>query len=694
MADLFSRWLRAVRPSSPADGGFADTPDGDRALAAIHDRLAAGERAKARPLARRRIWLPAGALAAAAAVTAAALALTGSSTPTPPPSAWGGPPPGTSTELPDARPAAMLLSGYSSCADLLAGLRSHTAAHVTPYGLSGEAYFGMRYDSALSQEKAGLALPSASAPAAGQPGGGTSTTNDQVAGVDEPDIMKTDGSHVVTVTDGTLRVTDVTSDTVTGSLGLRAYDGWQSAQLLVDGAHAVVLMGGQAGSPQPYALGPMGPYVPPTGTGTTALFVDLSGTPSVTGTLHVDGAYLDARLVGPTIRMVVDSAPTINFPVTGRQTKARNQSVVRRAPLAAWLPDYTVTVGSNSTRQQVPCDAISHPVHYTGTSMITVYTLDIADPGAGPQPVGVVADGQTVYATSSSLYVASNPGWWSPGGPTATPTEIHRFDITGTGKPIYLGSGSVPGRLLSQYSLDEYDGYLRVATTGVGRNESNGVYVLAADTLAVAGHVRGLGHNEQLDAVRFAGPLAYVVTYRRVDPLYIVDLSDPAKPKVAGTLTMSGYSTYLHDAGNGRVIGVGEQIGKNNEPTGLQVSVFDVSAPSAPVRTSHVVRAGSSGEGQLDPHAFLYWQPTGLVAVPIQSWNRHQSGAALVLKLHGTSLATVGTVRNPIGTAVADDGRGIQRSMLVDGKLWTLSGSGLQVVDPASLARQAWIPFS
>jgi uncharacterized secreted protein with C-terminal beta-propeller domain len=124
------------------------------------------------------------------------------------------------------------------------------------------------------------------------------------------------------------------------------------------------------------------------------------------------------------------------------------------------------------------------------------------------------------------------------------------------------------------------------------------------------------------------------------------------------------------------------------------VSLFDVSDPTAPRRTGHVVRHGTDGAEQLDPHAFLYWQPTGLVAVPVQSWRSDESGAALVLRVTGSTLTTVGLVRNPLGTAVPDDGQGIVRSMLVDGRLWTLSGSGLQVVDPASLHRDAWIAFS
>lgn len=685
MGEELNRWLRRARPDVPADHDWAASPDGQLALADLHLRMS---RAAAGRRRRRRVWLPAGGLTAAAAVTATVLlGLGGSTTPPAPPSRPG---PGVPRELPNARPAAMLLSNYDSCADLLAGLRAHTAAHTTAWGLPGGSF---DYDRRVPLGPiAAAATPGApSAIASDATTGATSTTNDQVAGVDEPDIMKTDGDRVVTVTGGVLRVTDARTQQVTGTLDLSIYAGAASAQLLVDGDHALVLLDNGAGSYYgPLAMGPMRPG---SGDRTTALFVDLSGQPTVTGSLRADGGYLAARLVDGTVRMVVTSAPTINFPQRNHPSKARNQAIVRSAPLSAWQPSYTITDGGSTSRHQVPCQDISHPAKYTGTSLVTVYTLDLADANGGAGPISVAADGDTVYATANSLYIASNPDWWTNGKP-AQQTQLHRFDITGTGRPAYLGSASIPGRLLSQYSLDDYDGHLRVATTTLDKHTTNGVYDLDAATLSTVGHVGGLGNGEQIYAVRFAGPLAYVVTFRQTDPLYVVDLADPAHPRVAGSLQLTGYSSYLHDAGDGRIIGVGEQIGPDNEPDGVQVSLFDVSDPTAPQRTGHVVRRGTDGAEQLDPHAFLYWQPTGLVAVPVQSWTSAESGAALVLRVTGKTLTTVGLVRNPLGTAVPDDGQGIVRSMLVDGRLWTLSGSGLQVVDPVSLHRDAWIAFS
>src|SRR6185312_214388 len=190
------------------------------------------------------------------------------------------------------------------------------------------------------------------------------------------------------------------------------------------------------------------------------------------------------------------------------------------------------------------------------------------------------------------------------------------------------------------------------------------------------------------------GPMGYLVTFRQTDPLYVLDLHNPAAPKVAGTLSLTGYSDYLHDVGNSRLIGVGQQAGPDGRVAGLQVSLFDVRTPAKPTLLDRVLHADAYGEQPIDPHAFLYWQPTGLVVVPVQAWTAAQSGKVLVLRLDGTRLHQVGLLANPVTPGAVDDGQGIQRSLLVQGMLWTMSGSGIQVSSPTTLARQAWIPFS
>jgi uncharacterized secreted protein with C-terminal beta-propeller domain len=242
--------------------------------------------------------------------------------------------------------------------------------------------------------------------------------------------------------------------------------------------------------------------------------------------------------------------------------------------------------------------------------------------------------------------------------------------------------------------MSEYDGTLRVVTTEnqYRKRASTGVYVLDDDTLQVDSRVGGLGRGEQVRAVRFIGALGYVVTFRSVDPLFVLDLSKPMHPRLAGKLTVPGYSDYLHPVGDGRLLGVGEDTA-GGLVRGLQVSLFDVSSADNPRQLATVTRRHTPSESPIDPHAFLYWAADRIAVVPIDSWNYRQSGAAVVVKVGTDKLSVLGTIRNPGGTG---DGyaTGIERTLVIGDQLWTMSSSGLRVSDLHSLDREAWVPFS
>jgi Secreted protein containing C-terminal beta-propeller domain distantly related to WD-40 repeats len=613
------------------------------------------------------------------------------------------------------RPQDMALTAYASCDALLAGLRSHTAQQFTEDGPYGQIYhpgYGAANAPALGAPMPVAAAVAPSAATSSVPA--HSTTNDQELGVDEPDIVKSDGRRIVTVSDGVLRVVDAVTHKITGTLDLGEYAGAGQAQLLMAGNRVLVILGGYAGGiVTPYLtrpiLAPGGPVAvdpglavspggvsvpvpanpvvpapaqPVTGQGSTVLLVDIAHAPTVLGTLHTDGSYLDARFARGTARLVVQSTPHLPLPQpssrqTVRQQLAAERAAVEHAPLFTWLPSYTVTVHGTTTTHTVPCQDVGHPKTYTGMSLLTVYSIDLAGSLADPEPITLAADGATVYASTSSLYIASTDG---------TRTQLHRFDITHAGRPSYLGSGSVAGQLLDPYSMSEYDGMLRVVTTTAA---STGVTILNATTLHTVGYVGGLGPGENLHAVRFLGPLAYVVTYRSVDPLYVLDLRDPAHPRKAGELTVTGYSDYLHPTAAGRLLGVGEDVNDQQRVTGLQVSLFDVHDPAHPTRLARVVRTNTPSETPIDPHAFLYWPATGTAVVPIDSWNESGSGVALVLHVGTAGLRVEGTIDNPGSSAGS-----IERTLVIGDELWTLSPSGLQANDLATLHRAAWLPFS
>ncbi|WP_370949395.1 beta-propeller domain-containing protein [Amycolatopsis sp. cg5] len=488
-----------------------------------------------------------------------------------------------------------------------------------------------------------------------------SQTNTHEAGVDEPDLVKTDGNRLVTVADGTLRVMDVASRKPSGSLVL---PGGMATQLLLQGDRALVVSEGaimpdfEGRKPAPGANGPR------------LTLVDLAGAPKVLETLTTDGAFVDARQVGGVARLVLRSAPRLAFPYPA--DPRRNRDILLQSRIDEWLPHYTLErEGGSQEGMLVPCDQVKRPAEYTAASMLTVLTVDLAGRLGTGDPMSIVADGDIVYGTGTSLYVADE---------NQADTEIHRFDIAKPGKPVHTGSGSVRGRLLNQYSMSEYDGHLRVATTvdTVGHSK---VTVLDGK-LAAVGELGGLGAGERIYAVRFLGAVGYVVTFRQTDPLYTVDLSDPKKPRAVGELKISGYSAYLHPAGDGRLIGVGQEASDKGRTLGTQVSLFDVHDLAKPGLLAKHHLKGAHSEAEYDPHAFLYWPDNGLLVVPVNG-DRAGSGA-LVLRLTDSGFTEVGSV--------GQDG-GVRRALVLDGALWTVSETGVLVSDLTSLARLTWQPF-
>ncbi len=693
--DELERALRAARPATDADRGWAGTDEGEEALAAIHLAATARPGSAARRAVRRvrPYGLGIGLTAAAAVVVTVGLVMTGPA-PAPPEGALS---PSSSGPAPVGPvPQHLTLAAYSTCDAMLSGLRSHTSAHVTANGLDigGGPYFnGMGVD-----QRGKLAPIAASADAAAGGVASTpdhSTTNDQEIGIDEPDVVKTDGRRVVAISNGVLRVVDAATRKVTATLDLGMYAGAQDAQLMLAGDRVLVLLGSSAvGIRYGGAMGPgpidYGPRIASSSGGSTFLLVDIAGPPTIVSTLHSNAGYVDARVVGGEVRVVAASTPRLAFPVpsdrrTAKQRIAANREVVQSAPLSAWLPTYQTTQDGVATTHTVPCTRVSHPVRYTGESMLTVFSFDLATSLDDARPISIAADGATVYASTSSLYVSSSDG---------ANTELHRFFVGDSGAPRYVGSGRVPGQLLDSYSMSEYDGALRVVTTQYRTQAVTSVYVLNADTLRRTGSVGGLGAGESLHAVRFLGPLAYVVTYESVDPLYVLDLHDPAHPRRAGELKVTGYSDYLHPTSTGRLLGIGQSVDAQQRVTGLQVSLFDITDAARPIRIAKLTRSHTPSETPIDPHAFLYWAATRTAVVPIDSWEPGQSGAAVVLRVGTNDLRTIGTIRNPAVSPTGGYDSGIVRTLVIGSDIWTMSSSGLQVSDLQSLARRAWVAFS
>lgn len=671
------------------------------------------------------------------------------------------------------RPGAVRLTSFHGCGEELAALRKAAMASVGPYGLpepassaGGTAYPEVAAgvpqagpvagNAAAPAMAASVAAPAAAASGAAASGAAPahSGTNDYVAGVDEPDLVKTDGRRIVTVANGVLQVIDAASQTVTGRLNLRAAGqgmAYQPVNLLLSGDHALLLAGG--GPVMGNAAGPGGSW-PPAAGGARLLLVDLAGRPSVLSSYSIGGDLIDARQTGTTARVVISSQPHLKFPARPGGTSdarrvAANRAVIGRAGLNAWLPQYKETSGGAASAGHIACSAVSRPATYSGANLLTVLTFDLASDALGSgDGVSIAADGNTVYDTGSSLYVAGDERWLAeaamrgeaaggaggaggaagaPGVPaTGQQTDIYRFDVTGTGPPRFAAGGSVPGYLIDQYALSEWQGYLRVATTtgtswaladgrpAGAQTSSSAVYVLSTrgPVMRLAGHVAGLGRTERIYSVRFMGPAGYVVTFRQTDPLYTVDLSDPARPRVRGSLALTGYSAYLHPVSATRLIGIGRRADAMGRPGGMQVSLFDVSDLAAPARLATFSLPGAIASAEFDPHAFLYWPGSHLIVLPLQATGpvagmpATQGGAAqfpggrqpgaLVLRISDSGITESGYITQPgtAGTAGYAGYSPIERSLVIGQTLWTISPAGAMASDLTTLRQQGWVPFT
>jgi hypothetical protein len=559
-----------------------------------------------------------------------------------------------------------------------------------------------------------------------------SGTNVQEEGVDEPDIVKTDGSRLYVMSASRLYVFDVRSGEpkLTGSLGLRGY----GHQILVSGDRVLALTtyyDDPALEPQPDP-GPQPEPKPQAGTASmpayyggepaTRLFeIDVSdpAAPKLLNTLTVEGFYVSARLRESVARVVVSTPPSpwtipSDEPMTAEQAEAAHRRAIRRAKVSTWLPDGVLRDRVRDRRRKlrmVACDDVRRPAAFSGPGMLSVLTVDL---GKGLTPLdsdSLMTDAQTVYASKRSLFVATER-WFDPdqADPEATVdpgrfTAIHRFGIADPASAEYRASGRVRGFVLNQFSLSEHDGVLRVATTdeppwraGAEQRESESyVTVLDANAgvLSPVGQVGGLGKGERIFAVRFMGAKGYVVTFRQVDPLYTLDLSDPRAPAVRGELKIPGFSSYLHPIGDDLLLGLGQDANQQGQTQGTQLSLFDVSDLSAPTRLhQRSLGEGASSEAEYDHHAFLYWPPTKLSVIPLTQYraeNDQFNGAVGLDVDRDNGITEIGRLRHDGG---GDPYLGtIRRSLVARGRLFTVSDRGVLSSALDTLAPVAFTPF-
>jgi uncharacterized secreted protein with C-terminal beta-propeller domain len=521
-----------------------------------------------------------------------------------------------------------------------------------------------------------------------------STTNVQEAGVDEPDIVKTDGNRIVAVAQARVHVVGVKG----GKMTLRKTLPDTMVRNVFLSPDRVLVFSGQPG--QSFEPGFHWP-----GQQAVLTMYDIAnlGDPQLLATLTIDGNVLDARLVGTQVRVATVSSPDVDAPSPvytrsgiSRKSKDELRAAVARTTVDDWIPAYTLHDGAGeqvSKGRLVECADLAHPETFSGLDTVTVSSFDMESALQSRKTVGVIAGGQQIYATDTSTYVATTD--WSRDGSPAK-TSMHKFVTAASGANTYKGSGEVPGTLLNQYAMSEYDGVLRVASTvserrgwANPRQVTEGVVTTLREqdgVLRQLGQVGGLGRedNESIYAVRFIEERGYVVTFRKTDPLYVLDLRNAAAPKVVGELKIPGYSGYLHPVGEDLLLGVGQsgsESGDGTVPTrggqpGVQFSLFDISDPASPRRIDTQTYGGGAASAEFDPKAFLYWQPRSLIMAPTHLYGDHRGRGAfsglVLLRADADGLTELGRLE-------AREAHGaVHRSLVIGDTVYLLSDQALQ----------------
>lgn len=455
-------------------------------------------------------------------------------------------------------------------------------------------------------EKAAVATDSAS--------GGFSTTNVQVTGVDEGDIVKTDGKAIYQLRGTDLKITSAESP-MKALTTLKFENGLYLNDMYLYGGKLVVLGTKQSFMPYGKLAADSRMIMPAQSPGTQLLIYDVQNpaNPVLVRKYETDGNYMTSRVTGGKLYLIA--------------TKWLNTYEMKEENV---VPKFTDSITGRTTT--LGLDSIRYFPDAVEANLMITLGFDLDKPAQEPDKAAYLGSGSNVYADTNSLVVALDryqyrmqPMLDSNFAPSFDrSTDLFKFNLS-SGTIRFSAKGSVPGSVLNQFSMDAYNGNYRIATTtgetwGTADSRNN-LYILDS-SLKLKGKLEGLAPGERIYSARFMGTRAYLVTFRQVDPFYVIDLKDPTAPKVLGYLKLPGYSDYLHPYDANTVIGFGkETIDTANGPItgGLKIAMFDVTDVTKPVEKSHII-LGSSGSWSevLNNHkALLFSKEKNLFALPV-----------------------------------------------------------------------------
>ena len=582
----------------------------------------------------------------------------------------------TDNDLPSIQSAVGLRS-FESCDELETfiedGLVQEMRNRLDP-DLNG--YYGGGFDDVAVFAETGSVQASDAAPRTSAPNSYTKT-NDQVAGVNEADFVKTDGSHIYVLSGGKLHVTKSWPAEEMTKLAELKLDGQPREMFLEEEANRLTIISGIFGTydrqptsssddiavPEPAIdCGFEGCGRPISGTRVDVIDISDKSAPNITRTYEFPGQYRNARRIDDVVRIVLvdearwpvnlrwypeESDTFLGFDIfSGSRYKrlmSENEDIIRSQDLNAWLPKATTKdANGNNDEYAIDCAQISAPNASTLNGLTNVVTLNLANESVSQ--ASIIARADEIYASESSLYFTSRHYWWWSTPEQQDWTYIFRLDTTENDRASFAAAGGVEGHLLNQFSMDEHEDHLRVATTltklpdegdeNSWATSTNRITVLD-NNMNEVGRTQDVADGERIYSARFSGDRGYIVTFREVDPLFTVDLKDPTDPKIIGELKVPGFSTYIHPLGENHLITIGIHQPEPDadgrvawDERSIKLSMFDVTDFANPTEifTRKLGSASASSEALYEHKAFNFFEEKGLLAVPFADYYSDWSG--------------------------------------------------------------------
>jgi uncharacterized secreted protein with C-terminal beta-propeller domain len=520
---------------------------------------------------------------------------------------------------------------FKSCTDLALWLNRSKQKSIPRYERYEDGIFNIPMPSVAPSFSVGTDTAAGSS-------ANYSSTNVQVAGVDEADIIKTDGNFIYLVSDKSIKIVAVSNGKFSPQSTIRLAS--TPAEIFVQDSKLVIYATStrnfaEQGSPTTGRTTDFAPDYYYGGQQVVDIYVyNIADRklPKFERKVSMEGSYLTSRLIGGTAYLVA------NFYSNLADADIDKDNATNFLPQ---LSD-TTTDGAVEFRPIVGCEDLRYVGNYTN-QFVAMLAIPLSGDAIGKEVM--LSAAQNVYASTQSLYSVNTdyavnrnftcdpvdrlfvPDMCQPTSSNAeAKTNIYKFNLDGTNIK-YQTSAVVQGQVLNQFSMDEFEGHFRIATTsGEVWNErqpsQSSLYILN-DKLEQTGVVNGLGKGEKIYSVRFMGKRAYIVTFKKVDPFYVLDVSNPADPKVLGELKIPGYSDYLHPFDENHIIGVGKNATDSAQGSfawyqGLKMALFDVTDPTSPKQIQQIEIGDRVSESEvLSNHkAFLFDKTKELLVLP------------------------------------------------------------------------------